>query len=175
MPQDRHIPFRVADDVVGDSFEVFFAQHRNTAAQALALALGDDALGHEAADEAMLRAFRNWKTVATYANPEGWVFRVGLNWGRSRLRRMMTAALKAPLMTSSLSVVRTVLEQAPDPDLAAALEALGPDYRAVVVLRFYRDWPVAQIAEALNIPEGTVKSRLSRAMDQLRNALKEER
>jgi len=51
--------------------------------------------------------------------------------------------------------------------LLAALDDLSPRQRACVVLRFYRDLPVAQIAAALGVGEGTVKRYLSEAMTRL--------
>ena len=60
-------------------------------------------------------------------------------------------------------------------DLARAVPALPLKHRAVVVLRFFADWSVADVANALRIAEGTVKSRLSRALDQLGRDLGVER
>jgi RNA polymerase sigma-70 factor (ECF subfamily) len=54
-----------------------------------------------------------------------------------------------------------------------ALAGLALEHRTVVVLRYYLDWSHEQIAERLRIPVGTVKSRLSRALDQLGNKLGE--
>ena len=51
------------------------------------------------------------------------------------------------------------------------LAALAPDLRATVVLRFYADFTVPEIAAAMAIPEGTVKSRLHRAIEELRRCL----
>lgn len=67
-----------------------------------------------------------------------------------------------------------------DPDLALAesvrraLARLDADLRAVVVLRYYADLGVADIAQLLDVPDGTVKSRLHRAVLALRPALQEE-
>lgn len=54
-----------------------------------------------------------------------------------------------------------------------ALEVLPEDQREVVTLRFFSELSVAETAEALGIREGTVKSRLSRAMERLRGVLVE--
>ncbi len=51
------------------------------------------------------------------------------------------------------------------------LEALPVEFRATVVLRFYADFTVPEIAAAMNVPEGTVKSRLHRAISELRRHL----
>ena len=55
--------------------------------------------------------------------------------------------------------------------MRAGLAALAPDLRATIVLRFYADFTVPEIAAAMEIPEGTVKSRLHRAIDELRRFL----
>ena len=56
-------------------------------------------------------------------------------------------------------------------EVRAALAQLREDYRVVVVLRFYQGFSLSEIAEALDIPLGTVKSRLSAGVDRLRTVL----
>ena len=58
--------------------------------------------------------------------------------------------------------------------VADAVAALAPNKRLVVVLRYWLDFPIEEIAEVLRIPSGTVASRLSRAHDELRVLLREE-
>ena len=146
----------------GDPFDAFYIEHHGTIARALALTLGDTELGIEATDEAMTRAYQRWSQVETYSNPAGWVYRVGLNWARSFLRKIRRT-------TSSPWVDETpVNDPTPhDPQLAAALAQLDPKHRSVVVLRYLLDWSVDQTADALEIAPGTVKSRLHRALSQL--------
>jgi len=55
--------------------------------------------------------------------------------------------------------------------IRSGLAALTPELRATVVLRFYADFTVPEIATAMEVPEGTVKSRLHRAMEELRQRL----
>jgi RNA polymerase sigma-70 factor (ECF subfamily) len=54
-----------------------------------------------------------------------------------------------------------------DAALVAALRQLSLDHRTVIVGKFYLDWSEAQLASALDVAPGTVKSRLSRALAQL--------
>ena len=56
-------------------------------------------------------------------------------------------------------------------EIERAFEALTPEKRAVIVLRFYADLPVKEIGYALGIPPGTVKSRLNRAISDMRAAI----
>jgi RNA polymerase sigma-70 factor (ECF subfamily) len=55
--------------------------------------------------------------------------------------------------------------------LEPAFARLSPEQRIIVVLRFWRDLPVEEIAERLGVPEGTVKSRLHYALKALREAI----
>lgn len=141
-------------------FESFYRAHAGRLRQALCLALGDVELGTEASDEAMARACARWAEVATYANLEGWTYRVGLNWGRSRLRRRRWRD-RRPVPD------RAAPEVPHDHDLTVALGGLTVEQRAVVVCRYLLDWSVEDTAACLDIPAGTVKSRLSRALDRL--------
>lgn len=58
-------------------------------------------------------------------------------------------------------------------DLESAIKQIDDDLRVVTVLYYYDDIPVKEISKMLNIPPGTVKSKLSRARDDLYNILKE--
>jgi RNA polymerase sigma factor (sigma-70 family) len=62
-----------------------------------------------------------------------------------------------------------------DTDLTVALGRLGVEQRAVVVCRYLLDWSVDDTATSLDIPVGTVKSRLARALDQLARHLEDPR
>ncbi len=144
------------------TFGEFYSLHHDGVARALALTLGNADLGSEAADEAMTRAYQRWYVVSGYDNPAGWVYRVGLNWALSFLRRRRR--------TTPRPDIDGVAPQDPtprDPALAAALASLDPKHRSVVVLRYLMDWSVDQTAQALKIAPGTVKSRLHRALAQL--------
>ena len=169
MSTSGAVPFQVAE-AAGESFEVFFRAHREPVARTLALILNDEPLGYEAADEAMIRAYRRWSVVSEYDNPAGWAYRVGLNWARSWKRRLSVASRKAPLL-ANFDHEQSVEDLAADTDLARALSTLSEEHRAVVVFRYYRDLPVAEIAELLEVPVGTVKSRLNRALANLAEGL----
>ncbi len=153
---------------VASGFDVFYDAHHAPVAKALALTLGDTELGFEATDEAMTRAYQRWGTVRTYDNPAGWVYRVGLNWARSFLRRK-----KRVTSSPDLEELPTHDPAPSDPALAQALARLDPKHRSVVVLRYLLDWSVDQTADALGVAPGTVKSRLHRALEQLERTMRE--
>lgn len=143
-----------------DDFASFYRHGYQQVARALGITLGDWDLGAEAADEAMARCYAHWRTVRTYENPPGWVYRVGLNWARSTHRRRQRRYPYAD---------RLDIEQPPvaDPQIQRALEKLDVRLRAVIVCRFYLDLSTKATAEALGIRPGTVKSRVSRGLERL--------
>lgn len=149
-------------------FDDFFARHHEQMVRALTLALGDVELGRDAAAEGFARALERWTTVSCYANPTGWVYRVGLNWARSRRRKFRRERTGMRLAEHAAPESR-----ASDAQLVAALGELSIDHRTVVVGRYYLDWSEAQLAEALDVAPGTVKSRLSRALTQLASLMEQ--
>jgi RNA polymerase sigma-70 factor (ECF subfamily) len=146
------------------SFEAFFTRHHPVLVRALTLALGDVELGRDAASEGFVRALQRWNRVSRYDNAAGWVYRVGLNWARSRRRKTVREVAAHP-------TEHTFASPEPDFELATALRSLSVDHRAVVVGRYYLDWSEAKVAAALDIAPGTVKSRLSRALERLNGKL----
>ena len=146
-------------------FDAFYRRERATLYRALALTLADRDLAAEAVDEAMVRAYQRWGRLSHYDNPAGWVYRVGLNWAISRTRKYSPRNWRSDNRPAAAELAL------PDPELAAAVAALPSRSRAVVVLRFDLDWSLEQIAAALDVPVGTVKSRLNRALTTLRTSL----
>lgn len=151
------------DAVVGGDtrFESFFAEWREPIRRALALAIGDVATATEAVDEAMTRAMARWEEIREYERPQGWVYRVGLNWARGQYRKRRFEIL------TQLDPDRAVGGELPDVSVLEAVGRLSWKLRSIVVARYYLEWSTAEVAEAFGIPEGTVKSRSSRALDRL--------
>jgi RNA polymerase sigma factor (sigma-70 family) len=162
---------RGVDPTVGRalmSYEDFYRRHADEVRRALCVALGDTDLGTEATDEALTRAWERWPALSGYANRPGWVYRVGLNWGLSHQRRSRRWRDRRSVPERSISIPD-------DPGLASALARLAVDHRAVVVCRYLLDWSTEETAAALEIPVGTVKSRLARALDTLQRTLEYDR
>lgn len=147
-------------------FEDFYREQRAPIARALALTLRDTQLASEAVDEAMARAYQRWNRVQSLDNPGGWVYRVGLNWSRSILRR---ALRPAPVWLTTTDVI--IDHSAIDPAIDQALAGLSVEQRAVVVCRLLIGYSEAQTSAALGLRPGTVKSRLARATTRLHTLL----
>ena len=150
-------------------FEEFYDAARPRLLRAVGFTIDDRDLSVEVVDEALSRAYARWAMVARMANPDGWVYRVAMNLARNRFRRVRLERRRP------LPVERTAddLQGWSDPAIAAALGQLPVEQRAVVVLRFHLDWSVDAIAVALDVPPGTVKSRLHRALERLESLLEE--
>lgn len=157
------------------SFDSFVAtEYEQVIALALAaLADSDDAV--EVAQETMARTFERWGTVSQMDRPGAWSRRVALNLvtdrlrGRTRRRRLRERLRNQPTTTP----VDPVASGAGEWDRAfwAHVAALPRRQRDVVVLHYVEDLPIAEIAEIVEAPTGTVKSDLSRARVRLREQL----
>lgn len=146
--------------LIGDiEFVGFWAAERDRLCRVLAVSLGDAVLAAEAVDEAMARALQRWSTVSGYEDPAGWVLHVARNWARS-WRRKLSRRPTVPREQLDVPVEPAL----PDVDVIQVLAGLPEAQRIVVALRFGLDWELARIASALQVPEGTVKSRLHRGL-----------
>jgi RNA polymerase sigma-70 factor (ECF subfamily) len=154
-----------------ERFEEFYRAHVDRVYRALAVTLGDPQLAREATDEAMARSYAHWSRLRKLDNPGGWAYRVGLNWATSWWRKLRRERALPAADRDGMPPVAP-----PDPAATAAQQALAElalPMRAVVVCRVLLDMSTVATAAALGIPEGTVKSRLARALAALRATLNE--
>jgi RNA polymerase sigma-70 factor (ECF subfamily) len=134
--------------------------------RSLGVAFGaDDAA--DAVQEAFVAADRSWWRVGGYDDPAGWVRRVAvnrlLNGQRDRRRRAAIVAGIRPVDEATLD--ESLL------DLRREVVALPPRMRAAVCLHYLADLSTAEVAVALGISAGTVKSTLHEARRRLRVSL----
>lgn len=160
---------RLLDEM--DDLEQFCAAQHPRLVRGLALYTGDAGLAEELAQEALVRAIRQWEDVREMVAPGAWVHRVGLNLAKSRFRRRHAAARARRRLGAGTD------GWAEDPDSAEAVEvrralaALPERQRAAVVLRYVNELTVAETADVLGCPEGTVKTLCHRGRAALSNAL----
>jgi len=135
--------------------------------------LRDAGLAEDASQQTLLKAWQELPRLREPERFEAWTYRLLVNVCHAewRRRKRSIAALRdldsvpEPISQDEMAIVidRDQLER--------GYSRLSMDHRAVVVLHYYLDMPVAQIAETLGVGEGTVKSRLYHAMRGLRAAL----
>jgi RNA polymerase sigma factor (sigma-70 family) len=137
----------------------------------LAYALSGSRAGAEdIAQEAFLRAYRDWDRVGSYAHQAAWVRRVATNVATSGLRRRLVEA-------RALARLAGRREPALDPlparnaDFWRAVRALPPRQAQAVALYYLEDRSIAQTAAVLDCAEGTVKAHLAKARHTLARRL----
>ena len=136
---------------------------------ALTHQFGDAGLAQELAQEALIRACDRWPKVRTYASPTGWAFRVGVNLGRSRLRRR--AAERRALTRTPDEEGRDPTSTAEALDLRRAVATLPHQQREAVVLRYFLGLSAGEAAEVVRVSPGAMRTRTSRAVAALRTVL----
>jgi RNA polymerase sigma-70 factor (sigma-E family) len=164
-----------ADDLVA-----FCERLRPRLVGMLSLYTADPGVAEELAQETLARVWANWDKVRQMHAPGGWTYRVAVNLANSAFRRRGAERRARERLVARGGVAGLVPHTDPDtPDTIAvrrAVAALPPRQRTVVVLRYYADLPVDEVARAMGCAEGTVKSLMHRAVQTLRtsSALAEE-
>lgn len=163
-----------------ERFAVVFDRYFDGIHRYLARRVGSD-LADDLASETFVRAFRargSYDIAVIDARP--WLYQIATNvvrshW-RSEQRRMSDLARReverAP-MGDPEAAVESAAASAAMPALAAALASLTPEQRDPLLLLVWAPLSYAQVAAALDLPIGTVRSRLSRARAILREQLRE--
>lgn len=148
--------------------ERLFREHWPRAYRAARLVTGDAAAAEDIAQEAFLAAVRNLDRFDRRRPFGPWLHRIVVNraidWTRARRLRAevelgehLEAAPGAPRLNG---------------DALGKISALAPEQRAVVVLRYVLEYTPGEIAELLDLPRGTVNSRLRRGLDRLQERLR---
>ena len=152
------------------SLEALFRHHWSGAYRAAYLVVHDAAAAEDIAQEAFLAAVRNLDRFDRRRPFGPWLHRIVVNraidWARMRALRPEAGG------DALLAAV------APDPpegdgEALTAIAALSPEHRAVIVLRYLLEYTPGEIARLLELPRGTVNSRLRRALDALGERLGE--
>jgi RNA polymerase sigma-70 factor (ECF subfamily) len=141
---------------------------------------GDDQMAQDAAQEAFLRAWVKLPAFRPQAPFRNWVYRIAVNAALDTLRKKPMESLEEsenrPGMTGEdHSPEAAYIEKERADMIQCAVQALPEAARTVLVLREYGDLSYEAIASVLEIPMGTVMSRLSYARSRLRESLQEYR
>lgn len=149
----------------------------------LALSILDDSdEADDVTQEVFVSALRALESFHGNASFKTWLFSITINVCRTRLQRHKNRG-RLQLTLQSLFQLRgeqahrpeeEALQNESDDALWRAIHALDDKHRLPIVLRYYHDMPVADIAGMMRVPVGTIHSRLNHARERLRALLKEE-
>jgi RNA polymerase sigma-70 factor (ECF subfamily) len=147
--------------------EALFRAHWSRAHRAAYLVVGDAAAAEDIAQEAFLAALRSLDRFDRRRPFGPWLHRIVVNraidWSRARRLRA-----EAELGDAHAAPERTPTGEQ---DLEQAIRGLSPEHRAVIVLRYLLEYTPGEIADLLELPRGTVNSRLRRGLDALKETL----
>jgi RNA polymerase sigma-70 factor (ECF subfamily) len=155
---------RAAQSGSAEAVESLYRRHWRPAYRAAYVIVRDQAAAEDIAQEAFLSALRSLDRFDRRRPFAPWLHRIVVNraidWSRARALRREVA--DAPRMASAAAQDRSRAD-----DVAAALHDLSPEHRGVIVLRYLLGYSPGEIARLLDLPRGTVNSRLRRGLDQL--------
>ena len=184
--------FSLDDDILikahlkGDpkAFEVLFKKYREQVARLVYSIVKHEALVQDIVQEVFLLVFRHLSKFRQHAAFKTWIYRITVN---ESLRQLERARRWQPLPDgdaerSKIPSTLIVFENGESPERVLidgeqktlvhdALNSIRPHHRTILVLYYLEDLSVQEIAEVLEIPEGSVKSRLFYARDGLRKVL----
>jgi len=132
----------------------------------LSLYLGRRDLAEEIAQEALVRVCQRWRSVRNADSPAAWAHRVAFNLAKSHFRREST---RRRVWARAVEPARIVhVDQVVGIATRDALQSLPPAQRQALVLRYYADLSVRDVAALMHCPENTVKTHTRRALERLR-------
>jgi RNA polymerase sigma-70 factor, ECF subfamily len=165
----------------GRSFDAEALPHLDALYRVALRLTGDPSQAEDLVQDTMLKAYRAWRQYRPGTNAKGWLLTILRNTFINDYRRRKLEPVPMDLEAVEPHALYRAVEQT-DPEGAffskivdakvlEAIDALAPEFREVLVLSDIEGMRYAEIAETLQVPVGTVKSRLFRARRQLQGAL----
>ena len=148
-------------------FAALVQAHSRALFRAARALLDSDAAAEDAVGEAVLLAWQAFPRLRRRESARAWLLKITVNCAYDQRRRARP----------TVSLEEAAAAAAPAPEelgLWELVERLPRDQRLVVTLYYYDGLTVAEMAQVLSLPQGTVKSRLSRGRERLRAMLREE-
>lgn len=156
-----------------EQFCTYVAQYRLNMFRLANSILHNDSDAEDASSEAVLKAYHNLNTLKSFASFKPWIFKIVINEAytiANRRKRMVYIADMEgeDLKSSPTNNVRDMSE------LWSVVNNLDEEFRTITLLFYYEDLSIKEISKTLEVPAGTVKSRLARARQKLRVLLVDE-
>lgn len=157
------------------AYEQLVRQYEQLAFRVAFLITHDEHEAADAAQDAFLRAYHALRSFQLGQPFRPWLLRIVTNTALNRIQaaqrrdRMNERYTRQVIVENGhLSIEGLTVKREQQQRLIAAVGQLQPDQQALIALRYFLEMPEAEVAAALNIPRGTVKSRLHRTLAKLR-------
>ncbi|HJR81121.1 MAG TPA: sigma-70 family RNA polymerase sigma factor [Anaerolineales bacterium] len=170
----------IRDAANGDAaaWEPLVLAHQQAVFRLAYLLLGDPDDAEDVAQETFLRAWKHLKRFDLTRPLRPWLLSIAANLSRNRHRSVgrYVAALTRAFRDepAPANIEEKSAQHLESSELWKAVQTLSLSDQQVVYLRYFLDLSVNETAEVLQVPEGTVKSRLSRALERLRGIIQQE-
>jgi RNA polymerase sigma-70 factor, ECF subfamily len=159
------VPLRDVND--SEAYTWFFRAEYPAVVRTVYLVVRDRATAEDAAQDGFVQLLRHWRKVSRYERPEAWVRRVAI---RIAIRQAKRDRKRDDLLRSDVSI-----QEAPADDaFVEAIRELPAQQRAALVLFYYEDRPVSEVADILGCSDSTVKVHLHRGRKRLAELVGEE-
>jgi RNA polymerase sigma-70 factor (ECF subfamily) len=150
-------------------FSTFFRAEFAPVLRTVALLLRDQGRAEEITQDAFIQLFRNWPKISRYERPQAWVRRVAIRLAMRAIRReRLWSLIRLELLPSAEAASPSRF------DVPGAIRRLPGSQRAAIVLHYYEDRPVAEVAAILGCSESTARVHLHRGRKRLRQLLGED-
>ncbi len=155
------------DGPLNNRLENLFSRYYQSVYKAAYFIAGDRSLAEDAAQETFVKAYHKLDQLRDQDKAEAWLTRIAMNSARDLLRRRKRVAvpleMDLPDNEGPNSPERALLAAEERETVLAAVLDLRGEYQDVIYLKYYRGLTTKQISTFLDIPEGTVKTRLRKA------------
>jgi RNA polymerase sigma factor (sigma-70 family) len=149
-------------------YSAFFRAEFAPVLRTVTLILRDQSRAEEITQDAFIQLLHNWPKISRYERPQAWVRRVAVRLAMRAIRRdRLWALVRLELLPSAAAPATRF-------DLPAAIGRLPGSQRAAIVLHYYEDRPVAEVAMILGCAESTARVHLHRGRERLRELLGED-
>ena len=159
-----------------DEFEKAALPHLQDLYRAAVRLLGDTTRAEDVVQEAYLQAWKSFDRFAPGTNCRAWMFKILINTIHHYRRKWLNPRLVADseeTLEQTAAPTPPIPEHITEEEILRALDRLPADYRTAVLLADVEEFSYKEIAGMLNVPIGTVMSRLSRGRKMLREQLSE--
>jgi RNA polymerase sigma factor (sigma-70 family) len=151
-----------------EELELFCAREHPRLLRSLTFFTGDPLVAEDLAQETLLVACRRWSDVRHMEAPGAWLHRVGVNAAKRMFRRRLMERRALARRRDGAGQAYEVPDTAEAVSLQRALLGMPERHRLVLVLRFYADFSVEQVAGVMDLTPDGVRSLTYRALERLR-------